>query len=133
LLSVTDLISITLGIIAVIVAIVAVVLEHLHSSEVKRHNLGEKTAMLWNYARDCAQPSFVVDEYYFRRILLDVVAMGAMKSAITNVQEQSLRAAGDAMFRAMQGKLRQDQLAELQGEFARLFQRRPYNHQAIFR
>src|SRR5208337_2415350 len=112
-LSVTDLISITLGIIAVIVAIVAVVLEHLHSSEVKRHNLGEKTAMLWNYAKELAQPSFVADEYYFQRIRSDVVAM---KAAITNVQERSLRDAGNAMFREMQGKLRQDQLVELQIE-----------------
>ena len=129
-LSVTDLISITLGIIAVIVAIVAVVLEHLHSSEVKRHNLGEKTAMLWNYAKELAQPSFVADEYYFQRIRSDVVAM---KAAITNVQERSLRDAGNAMFREMQGKLRQDQLVELQIEFASLFQRRPYNNQAVFR
>jgi hypothetical protein len=59
--------------------------------------------------------------------------MKAMKSEIKGKQPVELKYAGDAMFRAMQWKLGQNQLVALQMEFASLFQRRPYNDPAAFR
>jgi hypothetical protein len=66
-----DWLSISLGLIAIAIACVAVILELHHSSQVKKHNIAEKTAMIWNYAEQFSQqPS----EYRFYRIMADLNA-----------------------------------------------------------
>ena len=115
-----------LGIIAIAVACVAAGLEYYHSRQVKKHNLAEKSAMIFGYAREIEQPGYSYSENHFWRIFSDIKAIQQLHGTMNREQEALLRSAGWAMFQAMQmpNKVPAERVAYLNNEFERIFAKR---------
>ena len=91
----------------------------------KKHNIAEKTAVLWSNLERIAKYTLdpMVIEYYSKHLLPDIRALKAMKSEIRGTEKDQLLEAGSKLFEELErrGYGSHPTVAMARSEFYKLF------------